>query len=111
MEQLLVVYGYSYDNTTKGALEKLLMGANGIEDADAGKALGDALAANTVLKELDLSSPIGYRCDVGFIQTFSAGLGTNGAMKSLNLSENQVPADQLTSIETMCKSKGIAFEK
>ena len=31
------------------------MGANRLQGADAGKALGDAIASNTVLKELDLS--------------------------------------------------------
>ena len=37
------------------ALAKLLMGANSFTGAEAGKALGDAIAVNTVLKELDLS--------------------------------------------------------
>ena len=34
------------------------MGSNGIKGAEAGKALGDALAANTMLKELDLISSV-----------------------------------------------------
>ena len=53
--------GYSVDGVValgdsiknNGALETLLMGVNRIYGANAGKALGDALAANTVLKELD----------------------------------------------------------
>ena len=72
---------------------KLIMGdnsLNGADTGDAGRALGAALAANTVLKELDLSSPKGYWCDAEFIQTFSIGLGANGALTSLNLSNNSI---------------------
>ena len=68
---------------------------NGADTGDAGRALGAALAANTVLKELDLSSPKGYWCDAEFIQTFSIGLGANGALTSLNLSANNISANNI----------------
>ena len=77
-----------------GALEKLLMGGNEIKGAEAGKALGDAIASSTMLKELDLSGkPNKYGgitpgCDVEFAQTFSVGLGSNGAMTKLIMSMN-----------------------
>ena len=73
----------------------LNLASNGFKGAEAGKALGDALAANTVLKELDISGgERSYqRCDVKFVQTFSVGLRDNGAMTSLNLSSNYLKAE------------------
>ena len=72
------------------ALENLLMGANGFKGAEAGKALGDAIATNTVLKQLDISGGEYSRqqCDVEFVREFSVGLGANGALTSLNVSNN-----------------------
>jgi hypothetical protein len=75
-----------------GALTSLNMSANGLKGAEAGKALGDAIAANTVLKELDISGGE-YKhqnCDVEFVQTFSVGLRDNGALLSLNLALNSL---------------------
>ena len=73
-----------------GALVKLLMGANGFKGFEAGKALGDAIAVNTVLKELDISGgEDGYqKCNTEFVKGFSPGFGTNGALTSLNVSKN-----------------------
>eukprot|EP00935_MAST-01C_sp_MAST-1C-sp1_P000641 g641.t1 len=78
-----------------GALEKLLMGANGFKGAEAGKALGDAIATNTVLKELDISGGLltSQQCDVEFVKEFSVGLGANGALTSLNLASNCLEAE------------------
>ena len=77
---------------TMGALVKLTMGNNSLKGTEAGKALGKAIAANTVLKELDLSSPQNagiYPCDTEFTKEFAAGLGANGALTSLNLRNNR----------------------
>jgi hypothetical protein len=75
-----------------GALTSLNMSANGLKGAEAGKALGDAIATNTSLKELDISGSEydDQTCDVEFVQTFSVGLRDNGAMTSLNLSSNEL---------------------
>jgi hypothetical protein len=62
-----------------GALTSLNMSANGLKGAAAGKALGDALAANTVLKELDLSG--GKDMDIAFVKAFTPGLSDNGALQ------------------------------
>ena len=71
------------------------MGANGFKGEEAGKALGDAIAVNSVLKELDLSGGEydDQQCDAEFAKGFSAGLGANGALTSLNLSENYFGAE------------------
>ena len=74
------------------ALVKLLMGANGFKGNEAGKALGDAIATNTVLKELDISGGEyeRHRCDVEFVKEFSVGLGANGAMVKFDVSNNGI---------------------
>ena len=58
---------------------KLNMSNNRIRGAEAGKALGDALAANMVLKELNLSENYS---GPEFAKEFAVGLGTNGALAS-----------------------------
>jgi Ran GTPase-activating protein (RanGAP) involved in mRNA processing and transport len=78
-----------------GALEKLLMANNGILNKESGKALADALKVNSVLKELDVSS--NYRPfndnskdGPGFAQELAVGVGANGALTSLNMSNNNL---------------------
>jgi hypothetical protein len=72
-----------------GALTSLNMSKNRIKGAEAGKALGDALAGNTLLKELDLSGEEHYpNMDIGFVRVFTPGLSDNRAMSSLNLAKN-----------------------
>ena len=84
----------------------MLMGDNRINGAEAGKALSDALAVNTVLKELDLSSQRDVfgrgSLDAACAKELAIGLGANGAMTSLDLSGNHVPAHQLTAFEAVC---------
>ena len=84
---------------TMGALTKLNVSANQMEGSEAGKAFTSALAANTVLKELDLSGPpeaetsIGLArpgADAAFMKEFAVGLSTNRALTSLNLSNNKL---------------------
>jgi hypothetical protein len=82
----------AYDISDKGALTSLNMSANGLKGAEAGKALGDAIAFNTVLKELNISGGQhqAQHCDVEFVQTFSVGLRDNRALTSLNLASNGI---------------------
>ena len=85
-----------YDNSNKGALVKLVMQKNEIHGADAGKAFSDAIAHNTVLQELDLSQQAwntSESLDAAFAKEFAVGLSTNGAMVSLNLSNNSIGAE------------------
>ena len=85
---------------------KLNMSKNRIKGAEAGKALGDALAANTVLEELDLSENYS---GPEFAQEFAVGLGANGALSSLDLGGNKIPAERMDLIQSLCESKQIAL--
>jgi hypothetical protein len=75
------------------ALSSLFLSKNGLLTKEAGKALGDMLRDNTVLKVLDISSS-GYgmsRSDKdapGFSQELAIGIKDNRAMTSLNLAAN-----------------------
>jgi hypothetical protein len=77
-----------------GALTSLNMSANGLKGAEAGKALGDAIAAS-VLKELDISGGEygSQKCDVEFVQTFSVGLRDNRALTKIGISNNDIRAE------------------
>ena len=61
-----------------------------------GKALAQALANNSTLKELDVSSNVwkeygNYKGDgPGFAQELAVGIKDNGGMTSLNLASNQL---------------------
>ena len=100
---------------TMGALVKLTMGANHIRGAEAGKALGAAIAANTVLKELDLSKQGQYfdnndRLDAPFAKEFAIGLSTNGALASLDLSQNSISESESSRIKAVCEVKSISLK-
>ena len=74
---------------------KLVLAENRFKGKEAGRALGDMLAANSVLKELDLSNqggghPSNDQIDAAFAKEFAVGLGANGALTSLNLSKNDL---------------------
>jgi hypothetical protein len=79
------------------------MSANRLEGAEAGKILGDAIAANTVLKELDITGDGG--CDVEFVQTFSVGLRDNRALLQLRLANNSLG---ITGTQFLCGSLGLS---
>jgi Ran GTPase-activating protein (RanGAP) involved in mRNA processing and transport len=81
--------------STNGALEKLLMGANGLKGEETGKALGDAIATNTTLRELDLSGNWDgkLKCDANFVKGFAVGLGANGALVKFDISANSICAE------------------
>ena len=79
--------GFADGVSAIGALVKLDMSCNDFEDAQAGKALGDMLAVNTVLKDLNLSN---CWMKVESTKAFAVGLGANGALTSLNISSNHL---------------------
>jgi hypothetical protein len=68
-----------------GALTKLDMSKNNTATREAGKALGEALKGNTVLKELDVSGA-GYFTGMdgpGFAEEISKGLSDNRAISHI----------------------------
>ena len=71
-----------------------------LRGAEAGRAIGDMLFANTSLQTLDLS---GYgphhksSSDREFVKEFAFGLAANGALTSLNLSNNHIGESALPS--------------
>ena len=80
---------------TNMALAKLIMRKNGLLTKEAGKALGNMLAAKTALKEFDISDNYGSTAgsveDIpGFTKEFAVGLSANGPMTSLNISANKL---------------------
>ena len=91
----------------KGALVKLNLSNNGINcnlngeaAAAPGKALADALAVNTVLKELDLSSNY---LKQPFAEAFAVGLSANGALVKLDMSANTLAAEGSTAMAEALK--------
>ena len=82
------------------------MSANGYKGEEAGKALGDAIAMNTVLKSLDISGGKwdNQKCDAAFIKGFSPGLGANGAMVTVNILGNRIGKEQLSKYQEMMKA-------
>jgi hypothetical protein len=93
------------------------MSANGLKGAEAGTALGDALAANTVLKKLDMSggrdtfsNPI-LNMDIAFVKAFTPGLSDNGALTRLDISGNDIGAEQEGGLQRICVAGGIELAK
>ena len=72
------------------ALEKLLMAKNNLATKEAGEALGQALAENSVLKELDVSDNFVHPSDgpdgPGFAKGIADGVWNNGVLTSLDIS-------------------------
>jgi Leucine-rich repeat (LRR) protein len=95
VEGAIVVRRYLENN---GALVTLLMANNRMATKEAGEALGQALAQNSVLKELDISSNA-WKYDSydsvhadgpGFATGIADGIKNNGEMTSLNISSNNL---------------------
>ena len=81
---------------------------NQLFTGDAGKALSSALKANSILTELDLSSnSFGPSNTEAFITEFAVGLGANGALATLDMSENFINDNQESNLKSMCSSKSI----
>jgi hypothetical protein len=78
----------------KGALTTLILKNNHLLTPEAGKILSDMLAANTVLRELDVSSNnweefYQMKGDgPGFAKELAVGISDNGALTSVNISYN-----------------------
>jgi hypothetical protein len=88
------------------ALTSLNMSKNHIKGAEAGKALGDALAGNTVLKEMDLSGErYSPNMDIGFVKAFTPGLSDSEALLSLNISKNKLTQGEQDGIDDWGKPK------
>jgi hypothetical protein len=95
-----------------GALSILNTSKNDMKGAEAGKALGDALATNTVLKELDLSGAYARpNMDVAFVKAFAPGLSDNGALIKLDIGSNHIGAEQERDLQRICVAGGIELAK
>jgi Leucine-rich repeat (LRR) protein len=68
-------------------MTNLDMSANDFYGTEAGKALGDMLAVNTVLKQLDLSN---CNMRIKSIKAFAVGIRNNGALLHLDISSNDI---------------------
>ena len=91
----------------KEAMVKLNMSNNRIEGAEAGKALGDALAADTVLEELDLSENYS---GPEFAKEFAVGLGANGALATITFGDRQTVTMATTMTEADFSDKLYSHE-
>merc|ERR1712216_533723 len=96
-----------------GALTKFDISDNTIL-ADGGKALAAALKNNQVMKELNLASNrLGQRdggrrweTDLSGVVAISDAIPTMGALVSLDLSQNDIPAERVAkALKTVCKAK------
>jgi hypothetical protein len=95
-----------------GALLVLSLKDNRLATAEAGQALGKALQGNTVLKELDVSSnswddtwSTSKVDGPGFASGISKGLSDNGAISSVNLLGNKIPAEQAQELVKVMQAK------
>ena len=91
---------------TMGALVKLRMGKNNIATKEAGEALGQALARNSTLKELDISGVIGID-GPGFAQEIAAGVKKNRALTKLDVSNNSLDVRSERDLKRLCEGKTI----
>jgi hypothetical protein len=101
------------------SLSKLDLKDNQICGADAGKALGDVLAVNTVLNELDLSDQgeaiTGHMrgkgaLDASFVRAFAVGLKKSKTLSHLNVSSNNL-GDRVPPEGWIIKDHGCSWQK
>jgi hypothetical protein len=78
-----------------GALSVLSLKSNCLCNKEAGKVLVEVLAANTVMKELDLSDNTGPGAwdGAGFAQELAVGIRDNGAMTKFDISNCSLMAE------------------
>jgi hypothetical protein len=92
-------------------LVKVLLKKNKVCGAEAGQALGNALAANTMLEVLDLSDQgdrNGGHLDTPFVQAFSTSLKNNdGALSLLNLSSNDLFVEGAKELASVLRSNTV----
>ena len=95
-----------------GALTSLNLANNSLGMKDAGKALGAALAVNTVLKQLDLSKNyFNSHHAPRFAKELAIGLRDNGALIKLDISNNHIRAEQERDLQRICVAGGIELTK
>ena len=85
-------------------MTSLNVSSNSIEGAEAGKTLGNALAANTVLKQLDLSKNYS---GAEFANEFAVGLGANGALETITFGDKQAVTMKTIMTEANFSGKGL----
>jgi hypothetical protein len=88
-------------------LTKLILKDNAMLTNAAGKALASALAGNSVLTELDISSQAGYGHDdgPGFANELAAGISDNGALSIANVMGNRIGKEYLSKLQEIMHSK------
>ena len=74
---------------------------------EAGKALAQALAGNSVLTELNVSCQAGYTWDdgPGFAQELAVGIKDNGALSVANVMGNRIGKEQLAKLQEIMRAK------
>jgi hypothetical protein len=94
-----------------GALATLVLKDNKLLTPEAGKVLSDMLAANTVLKELDVSGNNWAEHGLmkgdgpGFAKELAVGISGNGALSSLNLSLNDIGGHLTAMVHSLLHQK------
>jgi Leucine-rich repeat (LRR) protein len=109
-------------------LTSLNVSDNRMATPEAGKALADALGANSVLKELNVSSNSwadegggnGDADGPGFVQELAVGIRAHGALVSVNLLDNNIGTTQAhnltvvlkqhATLKSLCGNKGDEIE-
>ena len=91
------------------ALDKLLMDVNSFNGIEAGKALGNAIAVNTVLKDLEISRSKfnTAQYDAEFIKGFFPGLSANGSLVTVSIMDNCIPTDEMKTLILIAKSPSL----
>jgi Ran GTPase-activating protein (RanGAP) involved in mRNA processing and transport len=95
-----------------GALLVLSLKSNGLLNKESGRALADALKANSILTELDVSSNYDQyntssQDGPGFAQELAVGIRDNGALIKLDISNNDIGAEQNGSLKRICVASSI----
>jgi hypothetical protein len=111
--------GNSKADHNNGALSVLSLKDNKLLTKEAGKALAQALAGNSTLKELDVSDNNWRQYDTagdwmgdgpGFVQQLAIGLKDNRAISSLNLAQNNLWAEGTKVLAEALKANQIMTE-
>jgi hypothetical protein len=98
-----------------GALSVLSLKDNRLATKEGGKALAQALANNSALKELDVSSNVWKELGrdkgdgPGFAQELAVGIKDNGALSLLNLTDNDIGEERVQKMKEMCVSRNISL--
>lgn len=94
----------------KGALTSLNISDNKMATKEAGKALADALAANSVLKELNVANTLDGESWMrtktsgpAFAQELANGVSANRALVSIDLSQNNIGTKQAHALANILK--------